>query len=92
MSWAREKPKVGKGAQQIVVSAPNRRLVINLNFVGGKGTVTAGWKFEEQATGGTQVTWSHDSANKGGLLDKYMESSYIPSSAKAMSKDCKTLE
>ena len=92
MSWASENPKVGKGAQQIVVSEPNRRLVISLNFVGWEGTGTAGWQFEEQAAGGTQVTWSHDSANKGGLLDKYMAIILYPKLGKSYAQGLQNLK
>ena len=73
MIWASEHPQVGKESQQVVVSEPHRRIVINLKFADWEGSVTAGWKFEEQAAGGTRVTWTNDSDNKGKFWAKYMD-------------------
>ena len=73
MSWSSDHPKVGKGTQRIVVSEPNQHVVMRMDFAGWDGTVTADWKFEEQAEGETRVTWSNDSDNKGKLFNKYMD-------------------
>ena len=74
MTWASKHPQVGKGSQKIVVSNPNRCIITSLEFVDWSDSVTTtDWKFEQQTADETQVTWSHDSDNKGKLLYKYMD-------------------
>jgi len=92
MSWASENPKVGRGSQQIIVSEPNRNIVINLDFADWDGTITAGWEFEEQATGETRVTWSNDSDNKGRLFYKYMDLIIYPKLGKNYAQGLKNLK
>ena len=92
MSWSSDHPKVGKGTQRIVVSEPNQHVVMHMNFAGWDGTVTAGWKFEEQAEGETHVTWSNDSDNKGKLLNKYMDLIIYPELRKNYAQGLKNLK
>ena len=92
MSWASEHPQVGKGTQQIVVSEPHQHIVINLDFVGWDGTLTAGWKFEEKGENETLVTWSNDSDNQGKLLHKYMDLIIHPQLIKAYEQGLKSLK
>ncbi len=83
MSWVSENPKVGKGAQQIVVSEPNQHIALNVDFVDWDGTIAAGWKFEEKGENETLVTWSNDSDNRGKLLNKYMDLIIYPALGKS---------
>jgi Polyketide cyclase / dehydrase and lipid transport len=92
MSWDSPNPKVGKGIQRIVVSEPNQRVVMSVDFADWDGTITAGWKFEEQAEGETRVTWSNHSDNRGKLLSKYMDLIIYPGLGKNYEQGLKNLK
>jgi uncharacterized protein YndB with AHSA1/START domain len=92
MSWSSPNPKVGKGTQRIVVSEPNQRVVMDLDFADWDGTITAGWEFEEQAEGETRVTWSNSSDNKGKILSKYMDLIIYPGLGKNYEQGLKNLK
>ena len=55
MSWSSQVPQVGSGAQKIIVSEPEKRVVTELEFDGKKGGEA---EFELQPQGGgTKVIW-----------------------------------
>lgn len=92
MSWASKHPKVGHGTQKIVLSKPNQHIVIDLNFVGWKGTTTASWYFDVQTADHTQVTWTHVSHNQGGLWGKYMYLVMFPQLGKSYAQGLQNLK
>lgn len=92
MIWSSKNPKVGNGSQKIVVSEPNKHILVDLKFDGFKGKITAGWKFEEKKAGETLVTWSNDSHNKGGIFSKYMDLIISPQIGKSYEKGLKNLK
>ena len=92
MIWSSKNPKVGNGSQKIVVSEPYKRILVDLQFDGFKGKVTAGWKFEEKKPGETLVTWSNDSHNKGGIFSKYLDLIISPQIGKSYEKGLKNLK
>ncbi|MEM9417117.1 MAG: SRPBCC family protein [Bacteroidota bacterium] len=73
MIWSSKNSKVGNGTQTIVVSEPYNHILVDLQFDGFKGKVTAGWKFDEIKAEETLVTWSNDSHNQGGIFSKYLD-------------------
>lgn len=92
MIWASKNPKVGNGSQKIVVSEPNKHILVDLKFDGFKGKITAGWKFEEKKVEETLVTWSNDSHNKGGIFSKYMDIFIHPMIGKSYEQGLKNLK
>lgn len=65
-------PKVAKGRQEIIISEPNKRIVIRLNFEGWSDKVTAGFSFEEQGVGMASVTWTNASDVGYNVLYQYL--------------------
>ena len=92
MIWDSTNPRVGKGSQTIVVSEPNRRVVVRLDLGDWDVDINAGWQFEDQGANRTKVTWTNDSDNKGKLFSKYMDLFIYPELGKRYEKGLQNLK
>jgi uncharacterized protein YndB with AHSA1/START domain len=92
MIWDSANPRIGKGSQTIVVSEPNRRIVVQLDLGGWDVDVSAGWQFEEQSANKTKVTWTNDSDNRGKLFSKYMDLFIYPALGKSYEEGLQNLK
>ncbi|MEO0975409.1 MAG: SRPBCC family protein [Pseudomonadota bacterium] len=71
MTWTSQHAQVGKGSQIIVVSEPNSRVRMRLQF-GGEQTAMAELEMAPSPNGGTRVSWHLDLDFDGNIFQRYL--------------------
>ncbi|MBP3983083.1 SRPBCC family protein [Pseudoxanthomonas helianthi] len=70
MRWTSQKPEVGSGAQTILESVPDSKVVVDLDF-GSQGKAIATYTIVAGGAG-SRVTWGFDSKPSDNLLERWL--------------------
>ena len=70
MTW--KGPELGEGQLKITANDPPKSLLYDLAFDGGKYLSRGGLTFEQQADGGTKITWFNEGKLGADPISKYM--------------------